>query len=152
MPTHTFLITGASVGIGRATAERLAAAGHTVIGLSRREAPGFPGIYRQVDLADRNATGQALAELVAEHEIDGLVNNVGLVRPAPLAEITLGAKKSADGMQALLWWKQGQIDKIVEYCKKDVQITRDLYLYGKTHGYLLFRNKAMQHVRLPVCW
>jgi len=89
MSTHTFLITGASVGIGRATAERLAAAGHTVIGLSRREAPGFPGIYRQVDLADREATGQTLAELVAEHEIDGLVNNVGLVRPAPLAEITL---------------------------------------------------------------
>ncbi|MFZ5564640.1 MAG: DEAD/DEAH box helicase [Thermodesulfobacteriota bacterium] len=69
-----------------------------------------------------------------------------------LAEITLGAKKSASGMQALLWWKQGEIDKIVEYCKKDVQITKDLYLYGKAHGYLLFRNKAKQHVRLPVCW
>ncbi len=89
MATHTFLITGASVGIGRATAEQLAREGHTVIGLARRGTESFPGIYRQVDLADREATGQALAELVAEYEIDGLVNNVGLVRPAPLEEIKL---------------------------------------------------------------
>ena len=69
-----------------------------------------------------------------------------------LAEITLGAKKSANGLQALIWWQQGEIDKIIEYCKKDVQITKDLYLYGKTNGYLLFRNKAKQQVRLPVDW
>lgn len=93
MPKHTFLITGASVGIGRATAEQLAAQGHTVIGLARREAEHFPGIYRQVDLADREATGKALAELVAQYEIDGLVNNVGLVRPAPLEDIKLADLK-----------------------------------------------------------
>jgi NAD(P)-dependent dehydrogenase (short-subunit alcohol dehydrogenase family) len=85
----TFLITGASVGIGRATAERLAAAGHTVIGLARRATADFPGDYRQVDLADRTATGKVLAELAGQYEIDGLVNNVGLVRPAPLEDITL---------------------------------------------------------------
>jgi NAD(P)-dependent dehydrogenase (short-subunit alcohol dehydrogenase family) len=89
MPSHTFLITGASVGIGRATAEQLAAAGHTVIGLARRAAEDFPGDYRQVDLADRAATGKVLAELVDQYQIDGLVNNVGLVRPAPLEDIAL---------------------------------------------------------------
>jgi NAD(P)-dependent dehydrogenase (short-subunit alcohol dehydrogenase family) len=89
MAKHTYLITGASVGIGRATAEQLAADGHTVIGLARRPVDGFPGDYRAVDLADRAATGQALAELVKQYDIDGLVNNVGLVRPAPLEDITL---------------------------------------------------------------
>ena len=69
-----------------------------------------------------------------------------------LARITLDVKKTADGLQALRWWKQGRIREIVDYCKNDVAITRDLFLYGKKHGYLLFQNKAGNTVRLPVDW
>jgi DEAD/DEAH box helicase domain-containing protein len=69
-----------------------------------------------------------------------------------LAQATLGAQKSADGLQALKWWKEGRIDDIVAYCKQDVAVTRDLYRYGAEHGYLLFRNKAKRDVRLPVDW
>jgi len=69
-----------------------------------------------------------------------------------LGQKTLGAQKSADGLQALAWWKQGKIKKIIEYCQKDVQLTKDLYEYGKKNGYLLFQNKAKQLVRLPVSW
>jgi len=69
-----------------------------------------------------------------------------------LGKHTLGSEKSADGLQALKWWKEGKIDEIVEYCKKDVQLTRDLYSYGRQHGYLMFQNKAKQLVRLPVMW
>ncbi len=86
---HVTLVTGASVGIGRATAERLNTAGHTVIGLARRAVDDFPGIYLQVDLADEQATAAALAQITAEHRIDGLVNNVGIVRPAPLEDVKL---------------------------------------------------------------
>ncbi len=69
-----------------------------------------------------------------------------------LAGVTLGTKKSADGLQALTWWKQGKIDEIVEYCRQDVALTRDLYRFGRQNGYLLFHNKAQQTVRLPVDW
>jgi DEAD/DEAH box helicase domain-containing protein len=69
-----------------------------------------------------------------------------------LAGVTLGTQKSADGMQALKWWKQGKIKEIIEYCNKDVAITRDLFLYGYKKGYLLFRNKAGKVVRIPVDW
>jgi DEAD/DEAH box helicase domain-containing protein len=69
-----------------------------------------------------------------------------------LGETTLDAPKSANGLQALLWWKEGKIDEIIKYCKQDVRITRDLYLFGKQKGYVLFRNKAKQIVRLPVSW
>lgn len=89
MAQRTFLITGASTGIGRATAEQLVAEGQQVIGLARRELDDFPGLYRAVDLADRGATQAVLDDLVADHAIDGLVNNVGLVRPAPLEEVSL---------------------------------------------------------------
>ncbi|MFW2367184.1 MAG: DEAD/DEAH box helicase [Desulforhopalus sp.] len=67
-----------------------------------------------------------------------------------LAENTLGVKKTADGLQALKWYKEGRIDLIQHYCKKDVEITRDLLLHGLEQGYLLFTNKAGKVVRLPL--
>ena len=69
-----------------------------------------------------------------------------------LAQATLGAKKSADGLQALRWWKEGKVDEIAKYCRQDVAVTRDLYLHGQEHGYLLFTNKAGQVVRVKVGW
>jgi DEAD/DEAH box helicase domain-containing protein len=69
-----------------------------------------------------------------------------------LAGVTLGVKKTADGLQALRWWKQGRIREIIDYCKADVEITKDLFLYGKDNGYLLFKNKAKKTVRIPVKW
>jgi DEAD/DEAH box helicase domain-containing protein len=67
-----------------------------------------------------------------------------------LAEQTLGTKKTADGLQALAWYKEGRIDLIQHYCKKDVEITRDILYHALEQGYLLFTNKAKQIVRLPL--
>jgi len=89
MADHTTLITGASAGIGRASAELLAKRGHHVVGMARREADDFPGTYIRVDLMDERATADALAEATEKFEIDGLVNNVGIVRPARFEDITL---------------------------------------------------------------
>ncbi|SIN91933.1 DEAD/DEAH box helicase [Halodesulfovibrio marinisediminis] len=69
-----------------------------------------------------------------------------------LGSATLNAPKSADGLQALKWWKEGKVEEIATYCEADVRITRDIYLYGKEHGYLLFTNKAKQKVRVPIAW
>ena len=67
-----------------------------------------------------------------------------------LAEQTLGVKKNGNGLQALKWFQQGRMDLLTSYCKKDVEITRDLFLYGLRMQRLLFRNKAGNVVRLPV--
>jgi len=69
-----------------------------------------------------------------------------------LARVCLGREKTADGLKALEWWKEGRIDEIVKYCRSDVEITREIYRYGCRQGYLLFRNKAGQSVRIPVKW
>jgi DEAD/DEAH box helicase domain-containing protein len=67
-----------------------------------------------------------------------------------LAEHTLGVKKTANGLQALKWYKEGRMDEIVSYCTQDVRITRDIFLFGLTNRYLLFQNKAGSVVRLPI--
>jgi DEAD/DEAH box helicase domain-containing protein len=69
-----------------------------------------------------------------------------------LARETLGAAKSASGTQALAWWKEGRVDDIIAYCRQDVAVTRDLFLFGLRHGHLIFRNKAEKAVRVPVDW
>lgn len=67
-----------------------------------------------------------------------------------VAQATLNAGKSADGLQALRWWTEGKLAEIAEYCQKDVDITRQVYLFGCEHGYVLFTNKAGQKVRAMV--
>ena len=83
------LITGASKGIGLATSKMLAEQGHAVVGLARTQPDDFPGVFHTIDLRDEAAREELFNQLAAEHKFDGLLNNVGLVNPAPLEEITL---------------------------------------------------------------
>lgn len=71
---------------------------------------------------------------------------------AHLAETTLGESKTADGLQALRWWQEGRILEIIEYCRQDVKVTRDLYRFGRDNGHLLFKDKQDQLMRIPVDW
>lgn len=69
-----------------------------------------------------------------------------------LGKATFDKPKSADGLQALQWWKEGRLDLITAYCQDDVALTRDVYLHGRDYGYVLFTNKAGNKVRVPVEW
>ncbi|MBU1209518.1 MAG: DEAD/DEAH box helicase [Proteobacteria bacterium] len=69
-----------------------------------------------------------------------------------LAHKTLKMEKSADGLQSLQWFKEGKIEEVIAYCQKDVEITRDLFLFGLANGHLLFETKSGRLVRLPVDW
>jgi DEAD/DEAH box helicase domain-containing protein len=71
---------------------------------------------------------------------------------AHLASATLGESKSADGLQALRWWQEGRLLEIIDYCRQDVKITKDLYRYGRDNRHLLFKDKGNQMVRIPVDW
>ena len=62
-----------------------------------------------------------------------------------LAQETLGIGKSADGLQSLEWVRQGRLDLVEQYCRKDVEILRDLYLHGRREGFLFYRDKQRDH-------
>lgn len=67
-----------------------------------------------------------------------------------LALHTLNVRKNGTGLDALRWWRQGRMDTLVDYCRMDVQITRDLFLFARKHGYLLYANRSGQVLRVPL--
>jgi DEAD/DEAH box helicase domain-containing protein len=68
-----------------------------------------------------------------------------------IAKSTLKIEKSGNGLLSLQWFKEGKMAQIIEYCIKDVEITRDVFLYGLKNGYLDFEKNG-QSVRLPINW
>ena len=69
-----------------------------------------------------------------------------------VAEPTLGGGKSADGLQALEWWRTGEIDKIAEYCREDVRVTRDLYNFGKRNRWVMVSRFGGKPRKVEVDW
>jgi len=57
-----------------------------------------------------------------------------------VAQATVGAKKSADGLQAVRWWKEGKIDEIKKYCEQDVRVTVKVFNYALKNGHILFKD------------
>jgi len=69
-----------------------------------------------------------------------------------LATHTLGRGKTGDGLQSLVWWREGKLDLIEAYCKMDVEIVRDLLAFAEREGHVLFKRKTGELVKLPVEW
>jgi DEAD/DEAH box helicase domain-containing protein len=69
-----------------------------------------------------------------------------------VAVATLGDGKSADGLQALEWWRQGQVDKIIEYCREDVRVTKELFDFGKRNRCVLVSRFGGKPRRVDVEW
>jgi DEAD/DEAH box helicase domain-containing protein len=69
-----------------------------------------------------------------------------------LAQGTLNVGKSADGLLAVEWWKKGEMDKIIEYCKQDVQVTKDVFEHGRKQGHVKLRRADGSDVPVKVNW
>lgn len=59
-----------------------------------------------------------------------------------VAQATIGAKKSGHGLQAIKWWREGDIASIKKYCKQDVKITKELFEYARDNKKVMFKDGA----------
>lgn len=69
-----------------------------------------------------------------------------------IATATLKTGKSADGLQAVRWWREGKIEEIFTYCEQDVDVTRQVYEYGKLYRYVQYYDRQYRIKRVPVAW
>lgn len=69
-----------------------------------------------------------------------------------IAKATLGATKTADGIKSVEWFRNGELDKVAEYCKADVDITRRVYEFGRDNGLVHYYSKLGSKLKVAVNW
>lgn len=69
-----------------------------------------------------------------------------------IAKATLGTTKTADGLQSVQWYRNGELDKVAEYCKADVDITRRVYEFGRENGFVYYYSKLGSKLKVVVNW
>lgn len=101
----------------------------------------------------RAYTDDPLDDIPTVDMLDHIYRRLGFrVSLDNLASTTLKAAKSADGLQAVRWYKEGRIQEILDYCQQDVEVTRQLYNYGRRHKHVRFRDRNHRSQMVSVHW
>ena len=69
-----------------------------------------------------------------------------------IANATLGVQKTAAGLDAIRWWREGRVMEIAEYCCFDVKVTKLVHEHGCKHKELHFHDRFAQKQRVAVDW
>jgi DEAD/DEAH box helicase domain-containing protein len=69
-----------------------------------------------------------------------------------IATATFGVEKTAEGMQAIEWFKAGKLLEIAEYCCYDVKLTKLVHEYGLQNRQLHYCNRFGKKMTVPVNW
>ena len=69
-----------------------------------------------------------------------------------IAHATMGVEKTAEGMQAIRWFKEGRLLEIAEYCCYDVKIIKLVHEHGMKHRQLFYTNRFGSKLSVSVSW
>jgi len=111
---------------------------------------------------DERERNELKGRLISAENLDLLVDikkRIGKrIKLDAVARPTLKTGKSADGMMALRWYKeylkgdQDKLQQIADYCRQDVEVTRDIYLYGLKHQVIYYEDRIEGIKSIPVNW
>ncbi len=100
--------------------------------------------YTVIDLAHSVPTLDLMVSL--EEKIG---HRIGL---DSVAQSTLGCGKTADGLDAIKWWRQGRKLDVARYCCFDVKVTRLVHEYGMANGEVFYHDRLGRKQRVAVGW
>ena len=67
-------------------------------------------------------------------------------------ENAMAVEKTAEGLQAIRWFKEGKLMEIAEYCCYDVKLTKMVHEHGVRHRQLHYSNRFGKKLTVPVKW
>jgi DEAD/DEAH box helicase domain-containing protein len=98
-------------------------------------------------------TSERLSDLKTLDLLDDIYNKLGFrVGLDALASATLGANKSADGLVAIQWFREGKIEQLIAYCRDDVAITKQLFEFGRDNRYVAYPDRNQRKQKVNVAW
>jgi DEAD/DEAH box helicase domain-containing protein len=101
----------------------------------------------------RRYTDDPLSDLPTVDMLDDIYRALGWrLKLDDLAAATLGEGKSADGLQAVRWFRQGELQKVIDYCRRDVEVTWRVYCFGQLNGYVQYWDRQWRIRKVPVRW
>ncbi len=100
--------------------------------------------YTILDLPHQCRTLDLMTDLEAK-----LGHRLGL---DALASATLQVGKTADGLDAIRWWREGRLFEIAEYCCYDVKCTRLVHEHGVKNKQLHYNDRFQQRRSVAVEW
>lgn len=70
-----------------------------------------------------------------------------------VAQATLGTQKSGHGLDAIRYWRTGELEKLKTYCLDDVRLTKELFEYGAKNKELFYISKyGNQRLGAKINW
>jgi DEAD/DEAH box helicase domain-containing protein len=70
-----------------------------------------------------------------------------------VAQATLNRGKSGTGLEAIEFYRRGEMEKLKKYCLDDVRLTREVYEFGKKFGHIYYQSKdGTTRLKVEVQW
>ncbi|MCK4918351.1 MAG: ribonuclease H-like domain-containing protein [Candidatus Pacebacteria bacterium] len=110
---------------------------------------GFNSDHFDIPLLNKHYHGD-LKNIKSLDILKEIHNTIGRrIKLDNIAEATLGKGKSGHGLEAITWWKNGEIEKIRKYCLDDVKITKEIYNYAIKNNLLKYKdNGVLKEIKL----
>ncbi len=103
---------------------------------------GYNSDHFDIPLLNKHYPGN-LSTIKSLDILKEIKNSIGKrLKLDSVAIATLGEGKSGNGLKAITWWKNGEIEKIRQYCLDDVRVTKNIYNYALKNGYLKYKDGA----------
>lgn len=111
---------------------------------------GFNSLHFDLPILGRNYAGD-LTKIPHLDILKVIKESTGnRIKLNDIARATLQIEKSADGLQAMEWYKEGKIAEIKKYCEQDVKVTKDVYEYGLKNKMLYYPTLTGDLMPFPV--
>jgi len=101
---------------------------------------GFNSDHFDIPILNKYYSGD-LTKIKSLDLLKEIKNSLGRrIKLDTIAEATLGKNKTGHGLEAVVWWKNGEKQKVIDYCIQDVKITKEVYEYAIKNNILKYKD------------